>query len=183
MPVREIQAKSIYSAEKACYNIQNNMQYGAVCSFKLGLGDFVQKFITKSYGETCALGERLGKALRGGRVIAFFGGMGMGKTAFVTGVAKGMGISDFVSSPTFSIVNVYGKNAELCHFDMYRVESWEDLDSTGFFEYMENGSVLCVEWSENIENALPADAVRISIAQGEEADTRIIMIDGLETVL
>ena len=66
---------------------------------------------------------------------------------------------------------------------MYRVESWEDLDSTGFFEYMENGSVLCVEWSENIENALPADAVRISIAQGEEADTRIIMIDGLEPVL
>lgn len=143
----------------------------------------MQKFVTNSYRETCALGERLGSVLHGGRVIAFFGGMGMGKTAFVTGVAKGMGLSDDVSSPTFSIVNVYGKNAELCHFDMYRVESWEDLDSTGFFEYMENGSVLCVEWSENIENALPADAVRVEIARGDSADTRIILIDGLEAEL
>lgn len=159
------------------------MQYGAVCGFKLDLGDLVQKFVTKSYRETCALGERLGKSLHGGCVIAFFGGMGMGKTALVTGVAKGMGLSDFVSSPTFSIVNVYGKNAELCHFDMYRVESWEDLDSTGFFEYMENGSVLCVEWSENIENALPDNAVRIEMTQGSEADTRIITVDGLEAVL
>ncbi len=143
----------------------------------------MQKFVTKSYAETCALGERLGKTLRGGWVIAFFGGMGMGKTAFVTGIAKGMGLTDFVSSPTFSIVNVYGRNAELCHFDMYRVESWADLDSTGFFEYMENGSVLCVEWSENIENALPDNAVRIRMAQGGEADTRVITVDGLETVL
>ncbi len=143
----------------------------------------MQKFVTKSYCETCALGERLGKTLTAGRVLAFFGGMGMGKTAFVTGVAKGMGLSDFVSSPTFSIVNVYGKNAELCHFDMYRVESWADLYSTGFFDYMENGSVLCVEWSENIENALPEDAVRITMAQGDDADTRIITIDGLEAAL
>lgn len=153
------------------------------CGLKLGLGDSVQKFVTKNYSETCALGERVGKTLCGGRVLAFFGGMGMGKTAFVTGVAKGMGLSDFVSSPTFSIVNVYGRHDELCHFDMYRVESWEDLDSTGFFDYMENGSVLCVEWSENIENALPDDAVRITMAQGDEADARIITIDGLETVL
>lgn len=129
------------------------------------------------------MGERLGRALKGGRVIAFFGSMGMGKTAFVTGVAKGMGLSDDVSSPTFSIVNVYGKNAELCHFDMYRVESWEDLDSTGFFDYMENGSVLCVEWSENIENALPVEAVRICMKRGEEADTRLITVDGLEAEL
>ena len=103
----------------------------------------------------------------------------MGKTAFVTGIAKGMGLSDDVSSPTFSIVNVYGKNAALCHF----VWSGEDLDSTGFFEYMENGAVLCVEWSENIENALPDDAVRVEITRGDSADTRIILIDGLEAEL
>lgn len=143
----------------------------------------MQKFVTNSYEETCCLGERLGRVLHGGCVIAFFGGMGMGKTAFVTGIAKGMGLSDDVSSPTFSIVNVYGKNAELCHFDMYRVESWADLDSTGFFEYMENGSVLCVEWSENIENALPDNAVRIQFAQGDEADTREITVEGLEEAL
>lgn len=163
--------------------LQYRKPYAIWYGLKLGLGDFVQKFVTKSYRETCALGERLGKTLYGGRVIAFFGGMGMGKTAFVTGVAKGLGLSDDVSSPTFSIVNVYGKNAELCHFDMYRVESWADLDSTGFFEYMENGSVLCVEWSENIENALPDDAIRITFERGDTADTRIITVDGLETVL
>lgn len=143
----------------------------------------MQRFVTESYEETVALGERLGKMLKGGEVFALFGGMGMGKTAFTTGVAKGMGLACEVSSPTFSIVNVYGKNAELCHFDMYRVSSWEDLDSTGFFDYMEQGAVLCVEWSENIENALPETAVRIIFEKGETEDTRIITIDGNEAIL
>lgn len=143
----------------------------------------MQRFVTESYEETVALGERLGKMLKGGEVFALFGGMGMGKTAFTTGVAKGMGLACEVSSPTFSIVNVYGKNAELCHFDMYRVSSWEDLDSTGFFDYMEQGAVLCVEWSENIENALPETAVRIYFEKGDTEDTRIITIDGNEAIL
>lgn len=112
-----------------------------------------------------------------------FGGMGMGKTAFTTGVARGMGLSCEVCSPTFSIVNVYGENSELCHFDMYRVSTWEDLDSTGFFDYMEQGAVLCVEWSENIENALPETAVRIFFEKGDAENTRVITIDGNEAIL
>lgn len=140
----------------------------------------MQTFVTESYAETVALGEQLGKSLSGGKVIAFFGGMGMGKTAFVTGVAKGMGLTCAVSSPTFAIVNVYGEHENLCHFDMYRVGSWEDLYSTGFFEYMDAGRVLCIEWSENIENALPDDAVRIVMQKGQKENTRIISIDGWE---
>ena len=115
----------------------------------------MQQFYTKSYDETVRLGARLAKKLKGGDVVAFFGGLGMGKTAFTAGIAKGLGLTDAVSSPTFAIVNVYGRNSELCHFDMYRVNSWEDLYSTGFFEYLDMGSILAVEWSENVENALP----------------------------
>lgn len=140
----------------------------------------MQKLITESYSQTVALGERLGGRLKGGTVVAFFGGLGMGKTAFTTGIAKGMGLTDAVCSPTFAIVNVYGKHAELCHFDMYRVETWADLETTGFFEYLENGSVLCVEWSENIENALPENVVRVTIEQGEKENSRVITIEGME---
>ncbi len=137
-------------------------------------------FTTKNYDETVALGERLGKNLKRGTVVALFGGLGMGKTAFTTGVARGMGLNCAVSSPTFAIVNVYGENSELCHFDMYRVDSWDDLYSTGFFDYIDMGSVLCVEWSENIENALPENSVRVYIEKGENDSDRIIKIDGCD---
>ena len=152
--------------------------YGKIKAWYTCFGDGMQQFITKNAAETLALGVRLGEALRsGGRVVALFGPMGMGKTVFVSGVARGMGLSDAVSSPTFAIVNVYGANDELCHFDMYRVDTWEDLASTGFFEYMDAGSVLCVEWSENIENALPEDAIRVTLAQENE---RIITMEGVK---
>lgn len=140
----------------------------------------MQVFNTKSYEETVALGERLAKKLKSGDVVAFFGGLGMGKTAFTAGLAKGMGLSDAVSSPTFAIVNVYGKNSELCHFDMYRVNSWEDLYSTGFFDYLDMGSVLAVEWSENVENALPENAIKVYIEKGEGDCDRVIKIEGCE---
>ena len=138
------------------------------------------KLISHSADETEQIGEKIAKKLHGTEVIALFGGLGMGKTAFTTGVAKGMGIECDVSSPTFAIVNVYGKNSELCHFDMYRVSSWDDLYSTGFFDYMDMGSVLCVEWSENIENALPDNTVRVTIEKGEGDDDRIITVDGCD---
>ena len=143
----------------------------------------MQVLHTKSYDETVALGERLGKKLKGGDVVAFFGSLGMGKTAFTTGIARGMGLDDAVSSPTFAIVNVYGKNSQLCHFDMYRVDSWEDLYSTGFFDYLDMGSVLAVEWSENIENALPENAIRITIEKGEGDNDRVIKIEGCEDAI
>ena len=140
----------------------------------------MQSFISKSYSQTVELGKKLGKKLKKGDTVAFFGSMGMGKTAFVTGIAEGMGLDCEVSSPTFAIVNVYGKNSELCHFDMYRVSSWDDLYSTGFFEYMDMGSVICIEWSENIENAVPEDAIKIYIEKGADNDERIIKIDGCD---
>ena len=138
------------------------------------------EFSSKSAKETIALGEKLAKKLDGGTVVAFYGGLGMGKTTLISGIAKGMGLTCNVSSPTFAIVNVYGEHNELCHFDMYRVESWDDLYSTGFFDYIDMGSVLCVEWSENIEGALPPDAIRITISKGESEEERLFEMEGVE---
>lgn len=137
-------------------------------------------FVTKSAAETEELAAQIAKKLMPGTVIAFFGGMGMGKTAFTRGLARGLGLDSHVSSPTFAIVNDYGGNPPLIHFDMYRVTSWEDLYTTGFYDYMDVGAILAVEWSENIENAIPENAVRITIEQGSSEDERIITIDGIE---
>lgn len=137
-------------------------------------------YVTNSVAETEELAAKLAGKLKAGTVLAFFGSMGMGKTAFTRGLAKGLGIDSFVNSPTFAIVNDYGGNPPLVHFDMYRVTSWEDLYTTGFFDYMDMGAVIAVEWSENIENALPTDAVRITIEQGSAENERVITIDGIE---
>lgn len=138
----------------------------------------MQKFITNSAEETTELGKKLGSALKGGTVVAFFGGLGMGKTAFTRGLAQALCVKEEVSSPTFAIVNDYGGNPPLYHFDMYRVETWDDLYSSGFFDFYEAGGILAVEWSENIENALPDNTIRVEIQRGEHDNQRIITIDG-----
>ena len=138
------------------------------------------QFFSHNVNDTVLLGQKVGMAVPSGTVIAFFGDLGAGKTAFTSGVAKGMTVECDVSSPTFAIVNDYGGNPPLVHFDMYKVESWEDLYSSGFFDYMDMGAVMCVEWSENIENALPEDAVRVTIVRGDGENERIITIEGLE---
>ena len=117
--------------------------------------------ITESVQKTEEYGERLAKELKAGDVVAMFGGMGMGKTQLVRGLARGLGLDAEVSSPTFALVHDYGGNPPLVHFDMYRIGGWEDLYSTGFFDYLQEGAILAVEWSENIEQALPENAVRL----------------------
>ena len=123
--------------------------------------------------------ESVAKKLSGNEVIALFGGLGMGKTAFTRGLCRGLGVNDGVSSPTFALVNEYHGKYNIYHFDMYRVTSWEDLYSTGFFDYLDNG-VLVIEWSENIEGALPENAIRINISKGESDDERTFEIEGVD---
>ncbi|MBS5481219.1 MAG: tRNA (adenosine(37)-N6)-threonylcarbamoyltransferase complex ATPase subunit type 1 TsaE [Clostridiales bacterium] len=124
------------------------------------------KYITNTPQETEDLGAKLSSHLKAGDVVALYGGLGMGKTAFVRGMAAGLGLDcTQVSSPTFALVNDYGGNPPLVHFDMYRINSWEDLYSTGFFDYLDAGAVLAVEWSENIENALPEQAIRVTFSR------------------
>ncbi len=137
------------------------------------------RVITHSAAETEAAGSRLAAHCTAGTVVAFFGGLGMGKTAFVRGMAQALCPGAEVSSPTFALVNDYGGDPPLVHFDMYRVTGWEDLDTTGFFEYQDAGAILAVEWSENIEAALPPDAVRVTIQRLSETE-REITVEGIE---
>lgn len=136
-------------------------------------------YYTSRPAETFDLGKKIAKSVGDGSVIAMFGGMGMGKTAFTRGLAEGLGIDPKnVSSPTFAIVHEYIGKRTLYHFDMYRIESWDDLYSTGFFDYLDSGGVIAVEWSENIENALPDGYIKISFKKGENDNDRIITVDG-----
>ncbi len=128
--------------------------------------------------ETEALAEKLAHSLKGGEVLAYTGGMGMGKTAFTRGLARGLGIRDSVSSPTFALIHEYRGNIPLYHFDMYRVEGWGDLDSTGYFDYVDGGGVLAIEWSENIDAALPEGTIWIHMAPGEKETDRVITVEG-----
>ena len=134
------------------------------------------KYITNTPQETEDLGAKLSTHLKAGDVVALYGGLGMGKTAFVRGMAAGLGLDcTQVSSPTFALVNDYGGNPPLVHFDMYRINSWEDLYSTGFFDYLDDGAVLAVEWSENIENALPEQAIRVTFSRISDNQRQIDM--------
>lgn len=136
---------------------------------------------TNSAVETIAAAQKIATLLRPGDLIAYTGGMGAGKTTFTSGLARGLGISSWVSSPTFALVHQYGggKEPTLCHFDMYRIETMDDLYSTGFFDYLESGGILAVEWSENIEGALPQPHITIDIQVTGE-DSRTITITGDE---
>ena len=139
----------------------------------------MNKIISKSTEDTEQIGALIAEKLCGNEVIALFGGLGMGKTAFTRGLCRGLGVNDGVSSPTFALVNEYHGKYNIYHFDMYRVTSWEDLYSTGFFDYLDNG-VLVIEWSENIEGALPENAIRINISKGDSDDDRTFEIEGVD---
>ena len=126
------------------------------------------EYHTHSEGETEALGEALAKRLQPGTVIAFTGDLGAGKTAFTRGLARGLGVTERVTSPTFTIVNEYeGGRLPLFHFDMYRLASSEELFDVGWEDYLHRGGICAVEWSENIADALEG-AVSIDIRRGPE---------------
>ncbi len=136
------------------------------------------EFISHSENDTYAAAEKICSSLHGGQVVAFTGGMGMGKTAFVRGALRAFGNTSFVSSPTFALVHDYGGEPHIYHFDMYRVTDADDLYSTGYYDYLGNDSILFIEWSENIEQELPEDAVRVDISRGEDDNERIIRVTG-----
>ena len=137
------------------------------------------EFLTNSPAQTEAVGSALGKILKPGTVIAYQGDLGAGKTAFTRGLARGLGSSEMVTSPTYTIVNEYlGGRMPLFHFDMYRLASSDDLWDIGWEDYLERNGVCAVEWSENVEDALE-DPIIITIEKLGE-DSRRITIEGGE---
>ena len=139
----------------------------------------MREFITTSESETEALGEKLAAALPGGSVVALYGDLGAGKTAFVRGMARGMGLNCRVSSPTFTIVNEYLGERELIHFDMYRLSGADELFDIGWEDYLARGAVCAVEWSENVEDAFFGDEIRVTIEKLSDTE-RKITIEGAE---
>ena len=136
-----------------------------------------KEYFTNGPEETEALGCRLGQALTPGTVIAYTGDLGAGKTAFTRGLARGLDVPHQVTSPTFTIVNEYeGGRLPLFHFDMYRLGSSDELFDIGWEDYLARGGVCAVEWSENVEDALEADTIRIDIRRGAGDDQRSITI-------
>ena len=136
-------------------------------------------YTTHSPEETEKLGEAIAQRLSGGEVLALFGGMGMGKTALTRGLARGLGVEAGVSSPTFALVHEYHGRLPIYHFDMFRVDGWDDLYSTGFFDYLDYGGILAIEWSENIESVLPPNTITVEISrpqEGDDPDLRRILI-------
>ena len=136
------------------------------------------EYRTHSESETEAVGEALATTLSPGTVIAFTGDLGAGKTAFTRGLARGLGIGERVTSPTFTIVNEYeGGRLPLFHFDMYRLESSEELFDIGWEDYLRRGGVCAVEWSEQVADAL-VGALRVDIRRGEGERGRVITVTG-----
>ena len=137
------------------------------------------QFVSHNTQETEQFGEEVAKSLRGGDVLAFTGSLGMGKTAFTRGLARGLGCRGRVTSPTFTIVNEYDGKTPLFHFDMYRLGSSDELFDISWDDYLARGGVCAVEWSERVSDALPDDTIYVDIARGEEDENmRTITVTG-----
>ena len=133
---------------------------------------------SNSEAESEALGERLARSLpEGSAVIALYGELGAGKTAFVRGLARGLGIDDAVVSPTFTIVNEYYGKRDLFHFDMYRLRDSDELFDIGWEDYLRRGGVCAVEWSENVPEAFDGTEIRVTISKISDT-RREITIEG-----
>lgn len=139
------------------------------------------EYYSESERETEQLGETLVRRMAPGTVVAFTGDLGAGKTAFVRGMARGLGIPARVTSPTFTIVNEYeGGSLPLFHFDMYRLRSAEELFDIGWEDFLRRGGICAVEWSENIQEALEADTILVDIRRGKSDTQRTIVVKGME---
>lgn len=137
------------------------------------------EYLSHSAEETERLGELLAASLTPGNVLAYTGALGMGKTAFTRGLARGLGYRGRVTSPTFTVVNEYDGAPPLFHFDMYRLSSSDDLFDIGWEDYLNRGGICAVEWSERVSDALPDDTIFVDIRRHEENENwRIITITG-----
>lgn len=137
----------------------------------------IREYECKSLAETAQCAKELAAELKGREIIAYFGDLGAGKTTFTRYLCEALGVEDEVTSPTFAMVHEYqGPSFPIYHFDMYRVDGEDSLFSTGYYDYLGRG-LLLIEWSENIEDLLPADAMRIHLCYGKEEGARQIRIE------
>ena len=128
--------------------------------------------------QTESAGEQLALELTDGTVVALYGDLGAGKTAFVRGLARGLGISSSVTSPTFTIVNEYVGARSLYHFDMYRLGSADELFDIGWEDYLTRSGVIALEWSENVDGAFDGDEIAVKIEKVSDTERKITITGG-----
>lgn len=136
------------------------------------------RIVTHSERETICAGREFSLKVGSGSVVSLSGDLGSGKTRFIKGICEGLGVSEHVSSPTFTIVNeYYGAALKIFHFDFYRIESAAELSEIGFDEYLEGGGVCLIEWGDKIKEALPARRFDLTFTIGESQNDRLITIE------
>ena len=142
----------------------------------LGRGEKMEQYKVNSLDQTRELAYEIARRITRPTVIAYYGGLGAGKTTFSRFFAEGLGSTDEVTSPTFAMVHEYRGRLPIYHFDMYRVSGYDELYSTGYYDYLDSG-VLLIEWSENIEEELPACYLKLTIDHTEDENSRVITLE------
>lgn len=123
-------------------------------------------------------GEKLGRALKGGDLLCLTGGLGAGKTTLTKSIGVGLDVEDYITSPTFALINEYEGRVDLYHFDVYRLENEEDLFDLGYEDYFYSDGVTIVEWGNKVEELLPLDRINVHIKKGQELEERIVSLSG-----
>jgi len=136
------------------------------------------KIVLKGLKETEEFGQKLGSLLEGGDLLSLTGDLGAGKTTLTKSIGIGLGISDYITSPTFTLINEYKGRVWLYHFDVYRLEGEEDLLDLGYEDYFYSDGVTIVEWGDKIEDILPENRININIKKGKKLDERIVTLSG-----
>lgn len=131
-----------------------------------------------SLDDTKEFGESLGRALKKGDILCLNGDLGAGKTTLTKSIGIGLGVEEYITSPTFSLINEYRGNLPVYHFDVYRLENVDELDDLGFDEYFFGEGVCIIEWADKIEKMLPKEIIVVDIEKGETGDKRIVSISG-----
>ena len=140
--------------------------------------DIMAKIILNDLEDTREFGEKLGCSLKTGDIICLMGDLGAGKTTLTKSIGIGLGVEDYITSPTFTLINEYKGRLNLYHFDVYRLEGITDLDDLGFEEYFYSDGVCIIEWGDKIQGVLPENTINIRIEKGEELDNRILTLSG-----
>jgi len=140
----------------------------------------MKKIITKSEEETIEIGAKIAAKLKVGDIICMKGDLGAGKTTLTKSIAKNLGINDYVTSPTFTIINEYNGKYPLYHFDVYRIENPEDMYELGFEEYFYGKGICIIEWANMIEELIPEESIWIELDYGSNENERVIIINGID---
>jgi tRNA threonylcarbamoyladenosine biosynthesis protein TsaE len=137
-----------------------------------------ERAVTRSTDETLELARAVGELLRPGDVVSLVGALGAGKTVFARGVARALGVTELVVSPTFTIVREYEGRVPLVHVDVYRIDAVQELHDLGFEEVVRDDAVTIVEWGDMIDGLLPGDRLDVRLTPGAADDERIVEIEG-----